>query len=476
MREGTPKKIMRRTSFVAPILLIAIGGLFLARNIYPEMPLLDWVAKYWPLILIGWGLLRIVEIVSWAASSRPFPRRGISGGEWVLIVFLCMFGASLHAVRGFSNWWPDHMVELNGFGFLGGERYEYPVSADKACSRMPHIVLENFRGDAKINGVDASAGADEVKVIGHKTVRSMDQAQADKTNESAPLEISGDASNVVIRIREDQAQRFERVNATLEISVPKGSSIEVHGRTGDLDINDIGGPVAITSDNAGVRLKNIGGTARVELSRSDVVHMSGVKGDVEIKGHGADIELDDMAGSVTVDGTYNGTIELRKLAKPVRLNGPRTNLSIEAVPGEVSMSLGDFNGSKVTGPMHLTTRSSDVEISDFSGPLDISIDRGDLNLSPGLPLGSIQAHLRSGDIRLSLPAAAQFSLNASTNNGSISNPFDGGFKIEANRRSETLRGTVGAGPAIELDTQHGDITVQKAVNAGTNAPLEKLDQ
>jgi DUF4097 and DUF4098 domain-containing protein YvlB len=252
--------------------------------------------------------------------------------------------------------------------------------------------------------------------------------------------------------------------------------VEVHGRTGDLDINDIAGSVAITSDNASVRLKNIGGAARVELSRSDVVHMSGVKGDVEIKGHGSDIELEDMAGSVNADGTYNGTIELRKLAKPLRFNGPRTNLSIEAVPGEVSMSLGDFNGSKLTGPTHLTRRSSDVEISDFSGPLDISIDRGDLHLSPSLPLGAIQAHLRSGDIRLSLPAAAQFSLNASTNNGDISNPFGGGFKVEASGRRGTLRGAVGAGPAIELETQRGDITVQKAVAASANAPLEKLDQ
>ena len=278
---------MRRTSFVAPLLLIVIGGLFLARNIYPEMPLLDWVSTYWPVVLIVWGALRIVEIVSWAARSKPLPSRGISGGEWLLIVFLCLFGASLHAVRGFSNWWPDHIVQLNGLGFLGGERYEYPVSAERACSRTPHIVLEDFRGDAKINGVDT--GADEVKVVGHKTVRSMDQARADKSNEAAPLDISGDPGNVVIRIREDQAQRFERISATLEISVPKGASVEVHGRTGDLDINDIAGSVAITSDNAGC-VWNIGGTARVELSRSDVVHMSGVKGDVEIKGHGSDIE------------------------------------------------------------------------------------------------------------------------------------------------------------------------------------------
>ena len=467
---------MRRTSFVAPILLIAIGGLFLARNIYPEMPLLDWVSKYWPLILIGWGLLRIVEILSWAARSKPLPARGISGGEWVLIVFLCLFGASLHAVRGFSNWWPDHIVQLNGLDFLGGERYEYPVSAEKACSRTPHILLEDFRGDAKINGVDAAAGADEVRVSGHKTVRSTDQTQADKSNDAAPLDISGDPNNLVIRVRRDQSQRFERISATLDISVPKGSSVEVHGRTGDLDINDIAGSVAITSDNAGVRLKNIGGAARVDLNRSDVVHMSGVKGEVEIKGHGSDVELEDIGGPVNVDGAYNGTIELRKLAKPLHFNGPRANLSIEAVPGEVSMSLGDFTGTKLTGPTHLTGRSRDVEISDFSGPLEISIDRGDLNLRPGLPVGSIQAHLRSGDIRLSLPAGAQFSLNASTNNGAISNPFDGGFKIEASGRRGTLRGAVGAGPAIELDTQRGDITVQKAVSASVNAPLEKLDQ
>jgi hypothetical protein len=67
-------------------------------------------------------------------------------------------------------------------------------------------------------------------------------------------------------------------------------------------------------------------------------------------------------------------------------------------------------------------------------------------------------------------------LNASTDNGSISNPFDGGFKIEASGRRGTLRGALGAGPAIQLETQRGDITVQKAVTAGVNAPLEKLDQ
>ena len=204
--------------------------------------------------------------------------------------------------------------------------------------------------------------------------------------------------------------------------------------------------------------------------------MSGVKGAVAIKGRGSDIQLEEVGGPVSVDGSYFGTIALEKLAKPLRFTSPQTDLSIEAIPGQVSISSGDISASNVTGPLHLSARSRDVQINDFTGPLDVTLERGDLNLRSGLPLGRIQAHSRSGDIRLSLPAAAQFTLNASTHNGDISNPFGGGLTLESKGRSGTLRGAVGGGAAIDLETQHGDITVQKAVAAGSNTPLEKLDQ
>ena len=79
---------MRRASLVAPLLLIGIGLLFLARNVFPELQLLDYLAKYWPLLLVIWGGLRLLEILVWAAASKPLPARGLSSGEWVLIVFL----------------------------------------------------------------------------------------------------------------------------------------------------------------------------------------------------------------------------------------------------------------------------------------------------------------------------------------------------------------------------------------------------
>ena len=466
---------MRRTSLVAPLLLIVLGALLLARTLYPELQLMDYVSRFWPLALIIWGGLRIIELVTWAAASKPLPARGISGAEWVLIVFLCLFGLSLHTARGFSNWWPDH-VQIEGLDLFGGERYEYPLNAEKASSRAPHVLIEDFRGDAKINGVDSAAGADMVRVSGHKTIRGVNQQQADRRNETSPLDITGNADNVVIDLHQVQTPGSARVSATLEINVPKGSSVEIHGRNGDLEINDITGSATITSDNAGVRLKNIGGDARVDLRRSDLVHMSGVKGAVAIKGRGSDIQLEEMGGPVSVDGSYFGTIALQKLAKPLRFTSPQTDLSIEAIPGQINISSGDISASNITGPLHLSAKSRDVQINDFTGPLDVNLERGDLNLRAGLPLGRIQAHLRSGDLRLSLPASAQFTLNASTHNGDISNPFGGGLALESKGRSGTLRGAVGGGVAIDLETQRGDITVQKAVAAGANTPLEKLDQ
>ena len=77
---------MRRGSIIGPLILIGIGVLFLVRNIWPDIPVLEILSRYWPFLLIAWGGLRLIEILLWACPTKPIPRNGISGGEWVLIV------------------------------------------------------------------------------------------------------------------------------------------------------------------------------------------------------------------------------------------------------------------------------------------------------------------------------------------------------------------------------------------------------
>ena len=100
---------MKRASVVAPLLLIAVGALFLARNLYPDLHLTDYVGRYWPYILILWGTLRIGEICYWAAASKPLPARGISRGEWVVVAFVCLIGTGMHIAHGTLRWWPQRI-------------------------------------------------------------------------------------------------------------------------------------------------------------------------------------------------------------------------------------------------------------------------------------------------------------------------------------------------------------------------------
>jgi hypothetical protein len=448
---------MKRTSVVAPILLIGIGGLFLARNLYPDLPLLDFLAKYWPLLLILWGTLRLAEVLFWTATDKPLPSHGVTGGEWMLVIFLCIFGGSLHAVRGFSTWWPRN-VTVGGLDMFG-QSYDYPIAGEKATAKNPHVIIENFRGNAKITGVDADA----VKVTGHRTIRSLDQGGADAAEREAVFELAGDTNEVIVRNNSDRLSGGSiRIVAEMEITVPKGATIEAHGRLGDFDISDVNGNVEIISDNAGVRLQNLGGDAHIDLRKSDIVRAIGVKGTLALKGHGQDIDLQNIEGPVIITGAYSGEVQFRNLSKPLRYNGENTDLNIEKLPGQLRMAP-DFTGSNLVGPVHLSARSRDVTISDFSNDLEIVVNRGDINLRPGnLPLPRMDVQTRTGDITLSLPPAAKFDLTAVTTHGDAENEFGPPIRAQDDGRGASLRGTVPGGPPITARTDHGKIVVRKA--------------
>jgi len=448
---------MRRGSLFAPLLLIGLGVIFLARNIYPDLRLLDYLAKFWPLLLVLWGLLRIVEILFWAGNKQPLPARGVSGGEWMLVVLLCLFGSTLHAVRNFSGWFPG--LEFGGLDVFG-ESYDYPVSAEKSSTKTPRVVIESFRGNARIIGVDQSSGSASVKVTGHKNIRSIDQEGADRADREAPLELVGDAGTVIIRTNQNRASGLRRVSEDMEITVPKGASIEAHGRNGDFDVHDIDGAVEITSERAEVRLENLGGAARLDLTSSGIVRAVNLKGSLDLKGSGSDIDLEHVAGNVTINGGYVGNVEFHDLGS-IHLTGPQTEFSAEKVPGDVRMPLGNFNASNLVGPVHVQSRLRDVQISDFTNSMDVSVDTGDIDLRPSLPVGRMDAHTRSGNILLALPKEARFALTATTGIGPIVNEFGPPLTLEEARRSASLRGSNG-GSGVTVHTDRGQIIVREA--------------
>ena len=446
-----------KQSFVGPIILIGIGLLFLANNLRPELSPWRLLLDYWPYILILWGLVRLAEIGFLASRNQPLPKRGVSGGEWGLIIFITLAVSGMWFGTDMRDRLRSGRVHLRGLQFFG-ETFEYPVSATMSCTKAPRVIVENRRGNVRLIGTDT----DEVKVSGHNTVFGMDKVEADRISERMKLEVTVQGDQVVIRTNQENAASDNKVQADLEVQIPKGASVECRGTYGDFDVSQIAGSFEVKSDNAGVRGQDIGGNVRIDLRRSDIVRLVRIQGNVDVKGARADdIEMDDVAGQVVVDGQFTGNIDFRRIEKGLRFSSKSTNLTIEKLKGRAHFSDGDLEVDDIQGALHLRSKSKDVRVSRFATPIDIDLDRGDIELSPGsATLSMMVAKTSSGGVTLHLPENAKYDLDATTRHGEAENEFGSPLtSLEANRGA-SIRGGNG-GPKILLETGRGRMTVTR---------------
>src|SRR5947209_5366709 len=105
----SPYYQQRPRSVVGPIMLVAIGivALLITTHVISGHAFFVWFARYWPVILILWGLVKLGEFM-WAKNQgQPTPR--IGGGSIVFLVFFILFGLS---ATGISNIAPRIRAEL----------------------------------------------------------------------------------------------------------------------------------------------------------------------------------------------------------------------------------------------------------------------------------------------------------------------------------------------------------------------------
>lgn len=460
---------MRRGSFVAPLLLILIGGLFLVNNLRPELPVLSIIARYWPYLLIAWGGLRLIEVVFSYSQNPQTPVRGMGGGEWLLVLLVCFIGAG---VMGFNHWsprWPGANMRIRGLDMFG-EAFDYPSNAGLTTDGVTRIVVDNLRGNARIVGADVK----EVKVVTRQTVRALGKADADKLHEQAPLQVSTQGGILTIRTSQERAGSEGRISDDLEITVPKNIALECKGRYGDFEVHDVNAPVEIKSDNAGVRLQNIGAAVKIDLGRSDIVRAVDIRGDVDIRGRGGDLELESITGLVTVAASFSGDIQFRNIAKPMRFESSISDITVEKIIGQLRMTRGELTASDIVGPIRVKSRNKDVEITRFSNSIEIDVDRGDVTLFPDkLPLGKMDVRTNNGDVELALPENAKFDLTAETDHGEVTNDFGPGLKSESKHRGGTISGKLG-GPEIKVSINRGALSVRKGNYSESISPASPL--
>jgi DUF4097 and DUF4098 domain-containing protein YvlB len=281
---------------------------------------------------------------------------------------------------------------------------------------------------------------------------------------------------VTVRAGVDQSGNV-RVTYDVEITVPKGASIECRGKNLDLDLSDIDGRVQIDSERSGVRVQNMGGKIVIDTRSSDLIKAIDVRGDLELKGRGRDIELENITGQVVVSGGYSGETSMRNIGSPVRFESSVTDIRLGKIPGTLNLTLSALTGEGLVGPVLVKARSKDVRLTDVAGEVVIDVDRGDIGLIQTKPqTGRIDAKARLGDIELALPEATRFGLDAETERGDVVNEFGARLKEEPRGNGGKLLAESAGAPQVKLRTERGSLTVRKSIPAPPVPPTPPATQ
>lgn len=446
---------MRPRSITGPLIVVFIGLLFLVNNLWPGFFSLSRIGDYWPFLLIIAGVIGLIEVL-WHASHgvNPPPRVFYGAGIfWVLVLGVVIISF------GHGNDWRFGRLDSPGVSFFGSD-YDYDVNATESSRGVTHVVLDNLRGNLSVKGEDAG----DIKVTGRKTIRAFNQNEANRADQQTQVQIERQGDSLLIRTEDFTGRRIVQITTDLDITVPRGVSVESRGRTGDLSIDDVDGPIDVSAGRGDVRLDHIAKDVKISASRSGDIHVTDTKGSVDLEGRGSDIQMENIAGPVTVNGEFGGTLEFRGIAKPMHFTSSRTEFHAEAITGAVTMDLGNLNLSDVTGPVRFRTAVRDIQATDVTGAIDLSVDRGDLQITATrTPLPKVDAHTRNGDITVTVPPNAEFQIDGSTAAGDGDNEFGDGVKQESNDHAATIKGHVGGnGPLITIGTDRGNITLKKS--------------
>ncbi len=449
---------MKQRSIAGPVVLIAIGVVFLIHNIRPEFSFWQNFARYWPFLVIGIGVLRLAEVLVDAGRGKPIQTRGSRGGFGVggLIIVCVVLWAAGHNRQYIhvGNW-------NNGSLEIFGEQYDYPISQKGATDGVTLLILDNLRGNITVTGSDDL----EYKAEGRKTIRAYNKNEADSADAKCPLIFTKEGNQLVVRMDESQVTSDRRVSADMDLRVPRGVTMEARGKSGDISVNSLSGSVTIASDRGDVRLSEIGGNVKVSMTRSALIRAVDMKGNVDLDGRGSDMQLQNIAGQVTINGSYSGTMDFKNLSKPLHFQSPQTDMRVERLPGSLTLDLGDLRATNVVGPMRLKTKSRDIHIEDFTDAMDLNIDRGDVELiTSSSPLGKIDVHAHNGNVELALPGNAVFDLKADTAQGEAHNDFGSSIRMEAGKRSASLRSVSTSGTPVSVSTDRGTISLRKSGN------------
>lgn len=456
----------RHRSFAGPLVLIIVGTVFLlgTMRVLSVGKLAHLFASYWPVLLILWGVIKILE--HQRARREGTRASGIGAGGVLLVVMIVVFGLIANQLERVN--WSGLRDEINiddgdfnnifGDTFNFNDHLEQPFPADASLK-----VIDNH-GAVSVHASDD----DKITVVVRKRLGAENQSDADKYDSETKPTITSIGGLVTVDAKVEGAGD-RPVETDLDISLPRKAAVTVSSRRGDVNVSGRSGNVDVSTQHSDTSVDDVNGNVKISQEKGSV-KIEQVTGDVQVGGKVNELTVADVKGSVQLEGEFQESVKLERIAKTITFKSSRTDMEFSKLGGSLDLDSDELHADEVTGPLHLTTRSKNIRMEQLSGDVRVKNDNGNVELIMR-SLGNVQVDNRNGDVQLAVPDRAGFRLDARTRGGEIQSEFPE-LKVSNDEHEGRASGSVGNGSShIVINNEHEGIEIRKASNTPPTPPV-----
>jgi len=430
--------------------------------------------------------------------------------EVLLVVFLLAVGVVIYQAQT-GRWdlhfgWNDDGV----FGW-GGKEYAFEEAQVIDGPLPAALEITNSHGSVEVRGADQET----VQLTFKKKIWRRDEADAREVDGKLKPVIKKTADRLSISTNRDEftKRNFETgfvlvvprrmivavTNSYGPVKVEAVKEAMVDNRHGRVAVSDIEGPCGIESSYDEIQVMNARANCQVLGHHSDL-RILGVAGDLRAETSYGEVRFEDIGGKADVIGTH-APVDGRRVKGPVSVETSYERISltdagpvrvqahhcpVEAVDihGDVDIQTsyepvkarnvqGNFtvngNNVEVTAAgvkgqeINITSSHENVDISDFSAKVTISLRHGNTVLSPSALKFPVDVRNEYGSIEFYWPAGETSPLEAQTRGGSIKWGLSGKPSVEKTNGTSLVKAFVENSdkPGVYLSTTYGDIRIDE---------------
>jgi DUF4097 and DUF4098 domain-containing protein YvlB len=457
----------RRRSLAGPLVLITIGVLFLLANtsVITWGRLDMWFTRYWPVFIILWGVIKLVEYMNARRQGQPAPGIGVGGA--LLVFFIIVLGLGFNGVHHVRNNWGPIFNDGNDWNWSFNNTYDFSDQAQQAVKPGTTLEISSNYGDITVNSWEQ----DQIKVVDRKHVAANGDSDAKALSDATKpvITVSGDRVTVEVSTNSGSSGSQGRVTNNLEIYLPRNMALDITTRRGNIVVRGRTGLVKANTSRGDVTVQDVQGDATLTTRGGDA-RVDGVTGDVHVDAagfHMGETQVANVKGEAHINADVIGSLRFSHIGKLLQFTSSRTDLRVTRLDGDLTIDGSDLHATALAGPVQLSTRAKNIRFDNVSdGDINVQTTNGDVTInvtSAKQPLGNIDVTDRHGNVQVSLPARSNFFLQATATHGDVYSEFAGINQMNQSRVS-TATGTIGSGgPRVQVTTDGGSVRIRKGI-------------